>query len=390
MGLAKSEWLEAEERGWATLDSVVCEDCVSDEYLKALVRNSAESETCDYCGAHRGEPLAASANVILDAVGSTVRYYYADPTSAGVPFEGGFLIEPVTTSELFWALDLDCHDDFRDDLIESFVIDGWVPAANGHWASLHDNEVFAGSWEYFCNQIKHANRFFIESEQSDELEPQGIAPRDVLRLLGRLAENFDLIKRVEATSRLFRARVREPEDNWNLDAESLGAPPSGIAPAGRMNPAGISYLYLASDEVTAIAEVLRTPFGEVALATFEVSQDLSILDLTQLPDVPSLFDSTRRADREALLFLERFRRAIGEPIQKDGREHVDYLPSQVVSEFFALRFRRDAFVDGLDGVKFPSSVNPNGWNLVLFPADRGIKQTFSKVHFDVANIRSVQ
>jgi hypothetical protein len=59
------------------------------------------------------------------------------------------------------------------------------------------------------------------------------------------------------------------------------------------------------------------------------------------------------------------------PVARDERVHIDYLPSQVVTEFL----RDFQFKGGkLDGVAYNSTVNPRGWNLALFvePRDLGL------------------
>jgi len=67
-----------------------------------------------------------------------------------------------------------------------------------------------------------------------------------------------------------------------------------------------------------------------------------------------------------LLFIENFVTSISTPVKKDGSEHVEYVPSQVVSEYFAKVFR-DALGEQIDGIVFPSAVRPGGRNVVLFP-----------------------
>jgi RES domain-containing protein len=70
----------------------------------------------------------------------------------------------------------------------------------------------------------------------------------------------------------------------------MGAPPSKKARAGRMNPAGISYLYLAFEQETALAEVIGSPPCTAIIAQFQTLHELRILDLTKLPVVSSIFD----------------------------------------------------------------------------------------------------
>ncbi|WP_425612510.1 RES family NAD+ phosphorylase [Xanthomonas prunicola] len=60
-------------------------------------------------------------------------------------------------------------------------------------------------------------------------------------------------------------------------------------------------------------------------------------------------------------------KSITKPVEKDGREHIDYVPSQVVCEFLAQAFLLN---DGstLDGIIYPSAANPGRTNLLVFPS----------------------
>lgn len=181
----------------------------------------------------------------------------------------------------------------------------------------------------------------------------------MLPLIARLVHDLRLITVLPKDEIFYRVRERACGDLWTLDAESMGAPPTEQASAGRMNPAGISYLYLALEETTAIAEVVRAPQAEIAVAKFQATRNLKVLEFTNLPAEPSIFDDLRRNEREGMIFLEKFVQAISEPVIKDGREHINYVPSQVVSEFFALMFR-DQDESTLDGVTYPSSLRAGG------------------------------
>ncbi len=147
-----------------------------------------------------------------------------------------------------------------------------------------------------------------------------------------------------------------------------------------MNPAGISYLYLAYELETALAEVMIRPPCDAAIAHFVSKRDLSILDLMNLPSKPSLFNSSCRSELEGILFLESFASEISKPVQKNGREHIEYVPSQVVAEYFAMLFK-DHHGKNLDGIAYRSSVRPSGRNLVLFPTERCFTRQFDQVTF---------
>ena len=95
-----------------------------------------------------------------------------------------------------------------------------------------------------------------------------------------------------------------------------------------------------------------------------------VLDLTNLPQLPSVFDESQLRAREAILFLNDFVADICQPVLKDGREHISYVPSQVVSEYLAQVFKTP---DGgqLDGIVYPSAISPGSVNLAMFPRDSG-------------------
>jgi hypothetical protein len=94
------------------------------------------------------------------------------------------------------------------------------------------------------------------------------------------------------------------------------------------------------------------------------------LDLAELPPVPSLFeelpDSLEYDPRRNLIFLHRLASDISRPIAHDDRVHIEYVPTQVVTEYL----RSATFPEGgLDGIRYRSSRRDGGVSLVLF-ADR--------------------
>jgi RES domain-containing protein len=328
----------------------------------------------------------SSANSCLDGtIGSTVSYYFNEPTQAGVPSDdGAFAFDPTDTRDVLMSISLDCHDKLFEDISDSFINDGWVEAAGGHWASSHPHDGLIDAWQAFVRFVKHEVRYFFlnsaPNEVADDHEPGSCHPQTLLSTIGSFAREFGLLKTLPTGTSLFRVRERGQKDNWELNAKELGGPPPELANAGRMNPAGISYLYLAFDEKTALGEVLSGPPSTAAIGSFETVQDLIVLDLSDLPPLPSIFDDGQRWEREQLLFLQQFTKTISKPVRKDGREHVEYVPSQVVSEYFSRVFLSD---DGqpINGLIYPSAVCPGGKNVVIFPSREGFKPRFSAVSF---------
>ena len=142
-----------------------------------------------------------------------------------------------------------------------------------------------------------------------------------------------------------------------------------------MSPAGVSMFYAAFDEDTALAETyVRSDCWprKASVAVFRTTGDLYLLDLVNLPQVPSIFDDdTANLDRASLSFLHAFNHDFTHPVENDGREHVEYVPSQVVTEF--VRYRLPGKAErAVHGIRYRSSRRGAGIGCVLFYAHEDI------------------
>lgn len=132
--------------------------------------------------------------------------------------------------------------------------------------------------------------------------------------------------------------------------------------------------YGAFEAATAEAET-REPPGDtgrvLSVGRFEVARDLHILDLSVLPPIPSIFDEDMSALRPGLIFLRKFAEDVARPIEKDGREHIEYVPTQIVTEYFRRVFTQPG-EPALDGVVYRSS-RADGACCVLFLRQSDVK-----------------
>lgn len=391
MGQAKREWEEAGERGWSEPDGFVCQDCIEDEFLKAIIQQQASSRKCSFCGGGARGFIAAPVSALMESISSAVHYFFNDPTRAGVPWDDGPIIEGISTADMLMSIPLNCHDDLFEVVTDAFHETLWVDAADGHWSSSHAHEAMEDSWHGFVRAVKHDTRFHFHTSPPDAAAgPQEINPGDVLATIGQVVKSLGLVSAVASGVKLFRARVRGHASEWQPDETTMGAPPSSLARAGRMNPAGISYMYCAMKTGTATAETVGAPPFELVMAEFETTRDLTVLNLSDLPAQPSIFDDQNRRKFESLSFLHSFVSEISQPVRKDGSEHIDYVPSQVVCEWFAQVFRPRSGLGRLDGLLYPSAVAPGGRNLVIFPTERGYRRSFDTVKYLHATATELQ
>lgn len=149
-----------------------------------------------------------------------------------------------------------------------------------------------------------------------------------------------------------------------MPARDLAAQPN------RMSPSGIVMFYGAMDRDTALVETFQ-PEREGAnnkrvwVASFEVLRELRLLDLTRPPAVPSIFDASRRDLRDGIIFLREFVEDLVQPIKRDGQELIDYVPTQIVTEYIRHRFRTENG-EPVDGILYASSKRSSGAACALF------------------------
>src|SRR5262249_27106744 len=150
------------------------------------------------------------------------------------------------------------------------------------------------------------------------------------------AETAGAFVKLPSGSRIFRAR-HQPKGKTYATAATLGPPPVEHAiQTNRMSPPGIVMTYVADNPETALAET-ASGIGTFAIAEFVTERDALILDLTHLPRAPSAFsalpDTLEYDPRPRLRFLHWISRVISRPIARDDRVHIEYVPTQVVTEY---------------------------------------------------------
>lgn len=343
-------------------------DCVGEEYLVEAGGGSGEGK-CDYCDG--GRFGAGPVSRIVELVAPALQRYFADPGKAGaIRDEGEWLIDTVGTEEALRELWPDCGTELLRDVANAFHDTEWVPC-NGHFLDMHDHERFTHTWHHFAKMAKHRTRYFLDRKEREFGRDPWMefpTPAEFLKRIGELVNELCLLRSLEKHETLYR--VRQEGDSKRFDKfRDLGPPPDEKATAGRMNPAGIAYFYLARELETAAGEVVDKPPARIAIGKFRTKDELVVLDLTCLPEPPSVFDLDQYDRYQAIVFLQDFVDQISRPVAKDGMEHIEYVPSQIVCEYFAQVFARRHEMRPVDGIAYRSAVVPGGQNVVLFPPE---------------------
>ncbi|MFZ5443375.1 MAG: HEPN-associated N-terminal domain-containing protein [Myxococcota bacterium] len=346
----------------------VCAACWGDATLAAWVAANGEQGACERCERD-------SAVVSVRALGSYLRERIREHYGLALEellfdneSESGFAGKTFTSGEVFEREGLELEDDALRRALERAVGDDlWCKDP----ACLPPHVSLRASWDAFVERIQTGRRFFLPTETPGELARGDVnhpdRPLTVMELMVEAltrAEDVRLFRPLPAGTTLFRARTFAAGGHIPSSEAELGPPPAARAPANRMSPAGIPMFYAALDLETARVEAPPEPGRGQVVAEFRSRRDLLVLDLTDVP-VPGIFDPQLGAAHESCLFLKHLSRRISAPISRDGREHIDYVPTQAFAEFLRFVHRRPDGVP-VDGLLFSSSRRPGGVCLALF------------------------
>lgn len=362
MGITKRLWEEAMERGYSVPDAnYVCASCVSNILLKeALKAEALDDVACDYCESMGAAPIEVLLNEISDAA-------FAGFTDAAneLPYEsreGGYQGQIWESWEILEMIDGWTENErLVEDVAVAFSD---VPWCKVNHLSLDAEQTLRYGWNDFTAQIKHRTRYLFLQErgdgQHDEIPP-GMMLAEVEKLLATLVEVM------ERGSTLFRVRVIDEGERLSLPSE-LGPPtPDKAMVDNRMSPTGIPLFYAAEDVETAVAETLdpvRTDGRSLAIGQWRVVRDLTLLDLTNLPEIPDPFDHDNAWKSHRVKFIHAFVRDLTKPIDRAAAS-VEYVPTQAVAEHVRVRMRTE---DGrrVDGIRYRSSQREGGVAVVIF------------------------
>ena len=369
MGYEKNRQIEEDDQGWRHSDKDICYRCISEPYLRDLARSDASEFECSFCGwVSRKNPNSMPFNRLMEVIGETVWQYYEHAVNCmgWDSREGGYIGSTTYDS---WDIVYDLPTLSKDDRVAQEVVDC---LSDQVWCdrspySLTGVERYASSWEGFSRTVKHRVRYFFDSKNKPDEFDDKIPVPEMLDELRDIIDNAGLIATLDTGTKFFRIRPHKREDvcdSWR----SLGSPPEEAAPSTRMSAAGISVFYAAMDMATATAETTAnfdaTDTRILTGAMWTSTRPLKVLDLLRLPSPPSIF-AQARYDRDHLLFLRQFVESITQPVQHDGREHTEYVPSQIVTEYFRHRYRFDD-KSQLDGIIYPSPQRRRGQSVVIF------------------------
>lgn len=348
-------------------------DCFHDEILRSIIRMEGQKGNCD-----------------IQCVNNTLVYDTEISQQADLQVNLSQLLGLYATKEELSGLYPYKHIDERElDWIERQIKNEWhvfavgpddirrillavcadeynevspifsQPVALRAW---HDDKMrqrgcltYNGQWKDFTESLKYENRFH---QDIGMIQRGRVAPKINLQILKELLESESLCVSLEG-QRLYRARIAK---KIKFSPDEMGAPPAKLARAGRLNPEGISYLYLADSVETSLAEVRARAHDDVCIGRFGHSGRLRFVDFSKI-NVISPFAGTS-FDLDWFAVNMKILNHIARDVEKTMRRQdslLEYLPSQFIAEFIKSL--------GFDGIRFRSTLHNGGMNYVVFHED---------------------
>lgn len=331
-----------------------CPNCIGDAGLEGTIfpNFTPSLGDCPRCGEVTTSLLSPS--VLIDEFEKVKGIY--KPASDGCP-----LLELLQKDWLLFPSERLNYNQ-AGDLLDAIL---GVPGSSAELMTLttSPSSDTLMKWGNLRTELTDTNRYFLDQKIDESL----------------FKKRLSLLPQEIKSNVWYRARIQNSNTPYKPD--EMGAPLKGLASAGRANPIGIPYLYLASSVETAVSEVRPHPGDTISIAEFTLGSGVTVVDLrhprkTVSPFVLTDSDEIRLVHSD-LPFLEKLGQELSLPVIR-SKAAIEYIPSQYLCEFIKkLNF---------DGVMYNSSVS-SGTNIALFNEAKATVGNVSVFSVDGLDVR---
>lgn len=342
-------------------DKHICVKHFEDKGITNFIRRNYSEGYCDYC---EKELKVIAFEDLMDFIMSSISNFYEDAVNfmSYDSREGGYLGSIYSVDELIQEQIGLVAEPFEiiEDIIDCIDDISW---SQPDLYFEETNKELEYQWEYFKEIIKYKARYlFSMSDGSNANTLQ------ILKQVGKLISDLNLIKVIPKGSKFIRCRQNDKKTEIN-DIKEIVSPPKKYAIyPNRFSPSGISMFYSAFDIDTAILETVSREDKSkryITIGELEILEDIYVVDFTTFNKPPSIFGVKNKKKYYLKLFLSSFIQDISKEIKKDGKEHIEYVPTQVVTEFLKYSFNKNR-KNNISGIIYPSSQHKNHKSCVFF------------------------
>lgn len=342
---------------------LVCSHHIKDKFISNFIFKNGVKSKCQYCNKSR---MVVELSEVLKLIVIGINCLFEDANESryyNKDGEHGFDGETMDFYDLYYndklGLEITNVKLFED--IYKYLKNEIIYCSGDEYGG--ESDYLKGLWNYFKEIVKHKARFVFHHEQtfSNHFYDN---PAGILNKVQNSINDLNLFRKVSKKEKLYRCVQHGKKNDVRSNGKRIASnPDKNCKTNNRMSPAGISMFYCSPHEDVCINEVVNfqdrnNPF--YTSAYFTSKRKLKLVDLTELPEIPSIFDRDKNRYIETLSFLNEFIKDLSMAI-KQGDEIIDYVPTQIVTEY--IRYNPELKVDG---IVYFSSKDPQRKNYVLF------------------------
>ncbi len=386
MGQVKQRMIELDARNISSVpDKSLCIKHIDDNTIRRFIRKNYTSGYCDYC---EKEMKVVSLEDLLEFMMLGISNFYEDAANfmSYNGREGGYLGETFDPDELIQeriGLETDPFE-LTEDIVNSIEDIAWSEP-DMYYDTERDELMY--QWSFLKSLIKHKSRYLFQQNQSSNKSQNAFT---ILKEVGQITKSLNLIKKIEKGTIIYRCRQHHSSKVVS-EKEKLVAPPDEYAIyPNRFSPSGISMLYSAFDPATAFLETISREDKKkdsITISKFKLKKEIYVVDFNRLPKLPSIFDYKKVKTHYLIRFLYDLVRDFTQDIKKDGKEHIEYVPTQVVTEYFRYPFNKNR-KNIIEGIVYPSSKNKSESSSVIFWNNEECLEHLELVDLEVEKIKN--
>lgn len=315
----------------------VCEKCFSDKELQAFIHSSGVLGQCDVCESDNISILDLTE--LLDFFQEFLDNFSRN--ELGIPLKSKI--------QEGWSF-FSSHEN------ASKILNKVIGKINTEIANANDpvdykEEIISNYsyWNELKQILKSERRFIPDIETIKELGWDGF---------------FNTQYELSSSMKLFRARVHHQSGNDAYEITDMMCPPREITKGGRANAIGIPFLYLSDNPDTVLYEVRASFLDELSIGEFHLKENYDKIRIVDFIEDTPLFQPDQKIETtiKSRLLRDLISVDLSKPMRRYDTE-IDYIPTQFICEFIKI-------FTGASGIRFSSSLHPEGNNIVIFDQDQ--------------------
>lgn len=379
MGQAKEHEIQLHSIGLSYSSAKnICSNHFEDYAIAEFIeKNNSDELYCSFCKPKYQSNFVVSFDELMKFLMGGINYFYDDAANH-LPYEsaeGGYQGHHFSTIDLVYDIIPSEEENVIQEVLDYIEDKDWC---SKYPFSLDEDEQLHSDWNEFSKILKHKMRYsFFKSKAFDS---EYSVMHEILHQIALCIESLNLVITLPENQIIYRARQHAENDNPILFEDICSPKIKYCTLPNRMSPAGISMFYgtfeleTAGKEVENLKDIAKRPL--LSTGKFKLKKGLQVVDMTNIPDIPSIFDEDNRIYLYKISFLKKFVHEISKQIERDKYEHIEYVPTQVITEYFRYVVPELAGYD-IDGIIYPSAVCEGKKCCVLFFDNEQCKDVFT-------------